>query len=199
MKNKFYLLLLLLSFSILFSCKNTGNAEKFYLAAVNSYAKQDLESASFYCEKALSQDRSFYQADFLQAKVFFMKKNYEESYSITKKLIKKYPQYTDARIWNIRSLILLDKLEDAEKLLITELSFNNSDWRTYYLYSVLYAKQNKIDLQLAMLNRSELALTDSMKVYHELFTIWDVLEVKDKAASYKMKSAILENNISKEE
>lgn len=199
MKNKFYLLLLLLSFSILFSCKNTGNAEKFYLAAVNSYAKQDLESASFYCEKALSQDRSFYQADFLQAKVFFMKKDYEKSYSITKKLIKKYPQYTDARIWNIRSLILLDKLEDAEKLLITELSFNNSDWRTYYLYSVLYAKQNKIDLQLAMLNRSELALTDSMKVYHELFTIWDVLEVKDKAASYKMKSAILENNISKEE
>lgn len=199
MKNKYLYLLPLFLLSLLCSCKNTDNAEKFYLAAVNSYAKQDFESTTFYCEKALSQDKSFYQASFLQSKVFFMQKDYERANSITKKLIKKYPQYTDARLWNIRNLIFLEDYGEAEKLLISELSFNNSDWRAYYLYSVLYSKQNKIDLQLAMLNRSELALTDSMKVYHELFTIWDTLEVKDKAASYKLKSAILEKNVSNEE
>lgn len=196
---KIYLPLLIISFVFLASCKNTDNAEKLYLAAVNAYAKKDFSSSILYCDKALSQDKSFYQASFLKARTLYMQKDYELSYSITKKLAKKYPQYTDARLWNIRNLIYLEKNEEAEKLLTSELTFNNSDWRVYYLYSVLYSKQNKIDLQLAMLNRSELALTDSSKVYHELFRIWDVLEMKDKAASYKMKSAILEKNVSKEE
>lgn len=196
---KLYLPLLIISLTLICSCKNSDNAEKFYLAAVNAYAKQDFSSCSLYCDKALSQDKAFYQASFLKARVLFMQNDYEHSYSITKKLIKKYPQYTDARLWNIRNLIYLEKNEEAEAFLTSELTFNNSDWRVYYLYSVLYAKQNKIDLQLAMLNRSELALTDSMKVYHELFKIWDILEMKDKAASYKLKSAILEKNVSKED
>lgn len=180
------------------SCKHTGNAEKFYLTAVNFYAKEDLDSSLLYLEKSLKQDKSFYQAMFLEAKVYFMKGDYEKSYSITKKLIKTYPQFTDARLWNIRNLIYLEQYENAEKSIISEISFNNTDWRVYYLYSLLYSKQEQIDLELTMLNRSELALQDSRKVYQELFAIWDMLDVKDKAASYRLKKAILEKDFKEE-
>ena len=57
--------------------------------------------------------------------------------------------------------------------------------------AMLYGKQNQLDKQLMMLNRTELAIKDTKKVYDNLAFLWDELGVRDKAVNYKVKSNIL--------
>lgn len=173
------------------SCKNNATAEKFYLSAVDSYAEHDFENALVFLKQAKKQDSSLYQAQYLEGKILFFQNKYEDAAKIFEKLVKKYPQYTDSRLFLIRCNIFLGNLSDAEKKLNQELSFNSTDWRIFYLYSMLYGKQNQLDKQLMMLNRTELAIKDTKKVYDNLAFLWDELGVRDKAVNYKVKSNIL--------
>ena len=173
------------------SCKNNATAEKFYLSAVDSYAEHDFENALVFLKQAKKQDSSLYQAQYLEGKILFFQNKYEDAAKIFEKLVKKYPQYTDSRLFLIRCNIFLGNLSEAEKKLNQELSFNSTDWRIFYLYSMLYGKQNQLDKQLMMLNRTELAIKDTKKVYDNLAFLWDELVVRDKAVNYKVKSNIL--------
>ena len=173
------------------SCKNNATAEKFYLSAVDSYAEHDFENALVFLKQAKKQDSSLYQAQYLEGKILFFQNKYEDAAKIFEKLVKKYPQYTDSRLFLIRCNIFLGNLSEAEKKLNQELSFNSTDWRILYLYSMLYGKQNQLDKQLMMLNRTELAIKDTKKVYDNLAFLWDELGVRDKAVNYKVKSNIL--------
>ena len=173
------------------SCKNNATAEKFYLSAVDSYAEHDFENALVFLKQAKKQDSSLYQAQYLEGKILFFQNKYEDAAKIFEKLVKKYPQYTDSRLFLIRCNIFLGNLSEAEKNLNQELSFNSTDWRIFYLYSMLYGKQNQLDKQLMMLNRTELAIKDTKKVYDNLAFLWDELGVRDKAVNYKVKSNIL--------
>lgn len=173
------------------SCKNNATAEKFYLSAVDSYAEHDFENALVFLKQAKKQDSSLYQVQYLEGKILFFQNKYEDAAKIFEKLVKKYPQYTDSRLFLIRCNIFLGNLSEAEKKLNQELSFNSTDWRIFYLYSMLYGKQNQLDKQLMMLNRTELAIKDTKKVYDNLAFLWDELGVRDKAVNYKVKSNIL--------
>lgn len=173
------------------SCKNNATAEKFYLSAVDSYAEHDFENALVFLKQAKKQDSSLYQVQYLEGKILFFQNKYEDAAKIFEKLVKKYPQYTDSRLFLIRCNIFLGNLSEAEKNLNQELSFNSTDWRIFYLYSMLYGKQNQLDKQLMMLNRTELAIKDTKKVYDNLAFLWDELGVRDKAVNYKVKSNIL--------
>lgn len=161
------------------------------MAALDCYTKHDLESAALYLKQAKKQDSSFYQALFLEGKILFFQNNYEESRKIFKKLVKKYPQYTDARLFLVRCDVFIGNYSEAEELLDKELTFNSTDWRLFYLYALLYGKQNELDKQLMMLNRAELAMKDSKKIYDNLAFLWDELGVRDKSLNYKVKSNIL--------
>ena len=182
---------ILCSCIFIISCKNNATAEKFYLSAVDSYAKHDFENALVFLKQAKKQDSSLYQAYFLEGKILFFQNDYEAAAKVFKKLAKKYPEYTDSRLFLIRCDIFLGNLLEAEKKLNKELSFNSTDWRIFYLYSLLYGKQNQLDKQLMMLNRTELAIKDTKKVYDNLAFLWDELGVRDKAVNYKVKSNIL--------
>lgn len=173
------------------SCKNNATAEKFYLSAVDSYAEHDFENALVFLKQAKKQNSSLYQVQYLEGKILFFQNKYEDAAKIFEKLVKKYPQYTDSRLFLIRCNIFLGNLSEAEKNLNQELSFNSTDWRIFYLYSMLYGKQNQLDKQLMMLNRTELAIKDTKKVYDNLAFLWDELGVRDKAVNYKVKSNIL--------
>lgn len=144
-----------------------------------------------FLKQAKKQDSSLYQAQYLEGKILFFQNKYEDAAKIFEKLVKKYPQYTDSRLFLIRCNIFLGNLSEAEKKLNQELSFNSTDWRIFYLYSMLYGKQNQLDKQLMMLNRTELAIKDTKKVYDNLAFLWDELGVRDKAVNYKVKSNIL--------
>lgn len=184
------------------SCDNVSaskrqEAEKSYISAVEAYANRDYDKASELARTAFSRDKNFYQAYFLEGKILFFTDNMGDAEKLFSSLVSKYPSYTEARIWHIRCLILKEKYERAQKLLNKELSFNTTDWRIYYLYSLLSQKTNNYDQRLAMNRRAETILTDSAKVYLDLALTWYTLGLEDRAVLYLNKARnITGNNIS---
>jgi tetratricopeptide (TPR) repeat protein len=104
------------------------------------------------------------------------------------RLIKRRPEYTEARLWRIRCLVLTERYGEAAKLLDRELSFNPSDWRPLYLYALLAQKTGDYEKRLSMGRQAETVLGDSAKVYLDLALAWYALELKDRAAVYLEKA-----------
>lgn len=173
----------LIVFSCLFllSCSKKEAAEEYYVKAAEAYSKQDFDSSLEWVNQAKKNDSSFYQADFLKAKIFYFQDSLEKSKSILNKLIKKYPQYTDARIWYIRVLIAQEKYEEAESFLLKELSFNSGDCRVFYQYGNLCEKLGRLDERLSMYRKAESLLSENSKIYLELADIWLILGMRDRA------------------
>ncbi len=179
----------LLSILIGMSCRGTeGEAERLYIAALSAYSEENLDTAVELSQAAVKADSSFYQAQFLEAKMLFFLGNLEKALVNFEKLIKTYPEYTDARIWRIRTHLLLKNYTTAEKLLDRELSFNQADWRLYYLYSLLGLHTKDYSLQFSMAKRAELALKDSGKVFMDLAYLLYVSEMEERAEDYVEKA-----------
>lgn len=118
----------------------------------------------------------------------------EKSFLILKKLIKKYPEYTDARIWFIRVLLAQSKYDEAEKYLIKELSFNSGDSRVFYQYGNLCSKLNRMDERLSMYRKAEELLCENSKIYLELADVWLSLGLKDRALDELDKAELLSDD-----
>jgi tetratricopeptide (TPR) repeat protein len=163
-------------------------AEKLYLAAVEAYTEQRYDAALGFIREALRADKNFYQAAFLEAKILFFQGNEDESERRFLRLVQKYPSYTEARIWYIRCLIISGQNGKALSALEEELSFNNTDWRVYYLYALLGEKTNNYEQRLSMNRKAETALTESAKVYMDLALIWRALGMNSRAGDYLRKA-----------
>jgi predicted Zn-dependent protease len=156
--------LLLSACLFLFSCKDSGareTAENLYIAALDSYTEQQYGKALELVRNARSHDKKFHQARLLEAKILFFDSKEAEAEKQFAALVAKYPSYTEARIWHIRCLILSGGHEAALSELESELSFNTSDWRVYYLYALLGAKTNNYEQRLSMNRKAEAVLGDS--------------------------------------
>lgn len=194
MKRLLVLVLILGMGLLLTSCGGKISSEdsnKLYLAAVDAYSTEKYTESLAYIDMLKKHNRSYYQADLLKGKILFFQNDYEGAVKIFKTLVKKYSQFSEARVWYIRTLILQQNFDEAQKLLDKELSFNQTDWRVYYLYSVLEDARGNIDKKIVMLNRAELALTDSAKVYMELSDIWSILDLQDRSVDYLIKSKMV--------
>ena len=194
MKKVFVLLLTLLLCSLFSSCNGKITKEestKLYLSALDSYSQQKYDEASAYLIMLKKHDSKFYQADLLMGKIQFFQNDFLNALITFKKLTKKYPQFLEARIWYIRTLIISEQFDLAKELLETELSFNQTDWRIFYLYSLLEEKQGNIDKKIVMLNRAELALSDSAKIYLELGEIWNLLDIQERSKEYNEKAKMI--------
>lgn len=177
-----------------FSCKEKLSSEetlKLYLSAVDCYTNQEYDQALVYLNLIKQNDSDFYQADFLIGKVLFFKNDLINAEQLFLKLQKKYPEYIEARIWYIRTLIISRQFDKAESELEKQLSFNQTDWRLFYLYSLLEDIRGNMDKKIVMLKRAELAMSDSAKVYMELATVWNLLDVMDKSEDYLLKAKII--------
>lgn len=169
-------------------------AQKIYVQAVDEYGDQKFDSCLDFAEKSISLKRDFYQARLLQAKVFYFQDKNSLAQKTIKKLVKQYPEYTEARIWKIRILLQAQEYDEAKKLLDTELSFNNTDWRVYYLYALLAQKQNNFNLRLSMQKHAEQFLQDGNKVYIDLAAVWLQLGLRDRAIDYLEKAKNLSSD-----
>lgn len=175
----------------LFSCSKKEEAEADYVRAVEAYSKLDFDIALECIDTAKRKDSSLYQADFLKAKILYFKDSLNESNLLLKKIIKKYPEYTDARIWYIRVLIAQEKYDEAEDFLIRELSFNSGDCRVFYQYGNLCDKMNRLDERLSMYRKAEALLSDNSKIYLELADIWLILGMRERALDELDKAEIV--------
>ncbi|MDR3191866.1 MAG: tetratricopeptide repeat protein [Treponema sp.] len=180
---------IVLGAALLFSCgRNKGEAERAYLAAVEAYGGENYQEALVQVHRALKADRAFYQAEFLLGKALFFAGEEAGALEVFSRLVKRRPEYTEARLWRIRCLVLAGRHGEAEKLLDRELSFNSSDWRPLYLYALLAQKTGDYEKRLSMGRRAEMTLSDSAKVYLDLAVAWYALELKDRAAAYLEKA-----------
>jgi tetratricopeptide (TPR) repeat protein len=163
-------------------------AEKSYIAAVDAYAEGQYADSLELARRAILQDRNFYQAAFLEGRNLFFSDKMEDAKKIFAKLVSKYPEYTEARIWHIRCLILQGDLEAAKIILDKELSFNQTDWRIYNLYSLLAQKTDNYEERLAMNRRAESILTGSARIYLDMAITWRSLGLNDRAQAYLEKA-----------
>ncbi|GHV39333.1 hypothetical protein AGMMS49546_11210 [Spirochaetia bacterium] len=176
---------------ILSGCKGehpTAEAERAYIAAVEAYGAEKYEEAHDLVRQALSRDRKFYQAEFLEARILFFTGKEDGAAKIFAKLASRHREYTEARIWYIRCLILSGEYEKARGLIEGELSFNSSDWRIYYLYSLLAQKTGDYEKRLSMDRHAETVLTDSARVYMDMALTWQALGLEKRAADYLEKA-----------
>ena len=117
----------------------------------------------------------------MKAKILYFQDKLVEANLVLHKAIKKYPEYTDARIWFIRVLIAQEKYEEAEAALIKELSFNSGDCRVFYQYGNLCEKLGRLDERLSMYRKAESLLSENSKIYLELADIWLILGMRERA------------------
>jgi tetratricopeptide (TPR) repeat protein len=167
-------------------------AERAYLAAAEAYAEERFGEALEYAGESLKIDPDFYQARLLEGKILFFQDRPEKAAELFAALSAKHPEYTEARLWNLRCMVLSGKdPEEVQAALDRELSFNPSDWRVLYLYALLAGGRGDWEKRLSMGRRAESALSDSAKVYLDMALSWHSLGLKDRAALALEKARIV--------
>ncbi len=194
MIKKIFVCFIFIGSLLFFSCKDGAMAEKLYLKANEFYVQQNFAAATECIDKALKEDSGFYQAQLLKSKICYFSDDYDSAEKLLNKLVKKYPQYSEARIWKIRNCMAQKKYDYCEKLLKEELSFNQTDWRIYYLYSILANKQEQVDKRLAMCRKALEVLEDSEKVYIEMSDLWILLGMRSHAIDALDKAEVISSS-----
>ena len=175
------ILFLIICSIFLGSCKKTNaDSTKLYLSALDAYSVRDFSKATELLTLSKKAGGKQPQIDFLQGKILFFQNQYELCIQIFNKLIKKYPEFTEARIWLIRTLIVSGQYDEAKGLLDKEIEINMTDWRVFYLYSLLSKNLNQFDEEIIMLKNAETCLEDASKVYAASALTWSILGIEEK-------------------
>jgi tetratricopeptide (TPR) repeat protein len=189
------------SFSGSFSGGKDG-AEDAYVAAAEAYSQEHYEDALKHLRESLRLDPNFYQARLLEGKVLFFQSRIPDAAKLFARLAARYPEYTEARIWNLRCLVMAasagpesanpaERLEAARDALDRELSFNPTDWRVLYLYALLAGNTGDWEKRLSMGRRAEAALSDSARVYLDMALSWYSLGLEDRAKLFLEKARVV--------
>ena len=184
---------LVLMLALLVGCnqKNPQLGYELYLSGLEAYSEKDFSTAEKICLEAVKQDKELFQAELLRIKSLFFLNELEKSHTLLEKLLKKVPQYTDARLWYIRFMIFQENFQMAAALLEEELVFNETDWRIHYLKGLINSKNQDYSSQLAALQQAERALSDGAKVYLDLTRLWMVLGMESQVEKQLEKARVL--------
>ena len=184
---------LVLMLALLVGCnqKNPQLGYELYLSGLEAYSEKDFSTAEKICLEAVKQDKELFQAELLRIKSLFFLNELEKSHALLEKLLKKVPQYTDARLWYIRFMIFQENFQMAATLLEEELIFNETDWRIHYLKGLINSKNQDYSSQLAALQQAERALSDGAKVYLDLTRLWLVLGMDSQVEKQLEKARVL--------
>lgn len=184
---------LVLMLALLVGCnqKNPQLGYELYLSGLEAYSEKDFSTAEKICLEAVKQDKELFQAELLRIKSLFFLNELEKSHVLLEKLLKKVPQYTDARLWYIRFMIFQENFQMAAALLEEELIFNETDWRIHYLKGLINSKNQDYSSQLAALQQAERALSDGAKVYLDLTRLWMVLGMDSQVETQLEKARVL--------
>jgi tetratricopeptide (TPR) repeat protein len=190
--------------ALLAACNPDGNRlapEGAYVAATEAYAQERYTEALEYVRESLRINPGFHQARFLEGKILFFQNRLDEAQKTFSALTVKYPEYTEARIWTLRCMVLSipgNDMPEHEKRVIEartslekELTFNSTDWRVFYLYALLAGKAGDWEKRLSMGRRAETALSDSSKVYLDMAFTWHSLGLEDRAGRSLEKARVV--------
>lgn len=188
------MIVLSLTFAVvlgLCSCSDKNMAQQHYIQAVNAYSAKNFNLAFDFIQQSLASDKNFHEASLLKIKILYFQDKNKEALRTAEAILKKYPEFTEAKLWLIRLFIQCEEYEKAQTALKREISFNYSDWRFYHLYALLGEKQKNFELRMAMEKKAEQFLQESSKVYMDIATFWLQLEQRNRAIDYLEKARIL--------
>lgn len=174
-------------------CADRKAAGNLYIKALEYYDKKDFDNSSVFINQCLKCDKSFYQAQFLKAKINFFQSRYDEAEEILYDLARKYSENYDIQTYLIQCLIFNGKYDKATQKIEDLLRQNRGDWRLYYYASLVAAKKGEIELRMQMLGAAEKALGSSAKVYSDLAFLWECLGVAQKSQEYGEKRDAIAN------
>lgn len=167
------------------SCDSKGDVQEegttLYLSALDAYSQQDFIRTVDLCMEAVAQDRDLIQARLLEAKARFFLDEGVAAENILSKLVDRHPEFTDARLWLMRLLILQGQRDRAADLVRRELELNETDWRVHYLDGLLHSQNQDYSSQLSSLQQAQRALADGSKVYLDLTRLWLLMGMEDYA------------------
>lgn len=167
------------------SCDSKGDIQEegmtLYLSALDAYSQQDFLRTVELCMAAVAQDTDLIQARLLEAKARFFLDEVTAAENILSKLVARHPEFTDARLWLMRLLILQGQRERAADLVRRELELNETDWRVHYLGGLLHSQNQDYSSQLSSLQQAQRALADGAKVYLDLTRLWLLMGMKEYA------------------
>ena len=118
-------------FFFFYSCRDSRGAEALYARATDAYIREDFSNALALSDEALRADGNCFQAKLLKAKVLIFTEKIDDAEKILHSLYKRYPEFTEARLWYVRALIMSERYDKAEAFLEREVSLNQTDWRFY--------------------------------------------------------------------
>ena len=159
--------LILIMCAVSLSCGDAAMGKSYFLSAQNSYVAKDFEASLDYLASAEKNNYDSLQVNFLRGKVHFMDNNFYEAEKYFRKCLKKCPEFTDAGIFLIRSLILQKKFDAAEAVIKDYLVFNGSDYRIHYLAALNASGLKNVKDQLGFLYSAQVYARDSWKVFFE--------------------------------
>ncbi len=126
-------------------------------------------------EEALSvfsKSTSLPQARFLLGKTKFFRGDFEGASLVFNGLVRKFPEYREARIWLARALLEQGKKDEAERMTDTLLAEDAGDMRVYYLAGMIKAAKGDVRGSLGYLERSAELGDELAKTYFELARIY---------------------------
>lgn len=195
-KKNLWVAVLLLACAVFAGCADKKAAGTLYIKALECYEQKDFKSADAFINQSLKLDKQNQQAKFLYAKTNFFQGRYDKAAEILLDLKKNNSDNKDIQRYLIKSLILNQQLQSADKEIQAALKSDKGDWRLYQLAAAAAAKQNDTERRLQSLNAAAKALNGSAQIYFDLALVWRSLGVDSKAGEYKEKCLALDKGYS---
>ena len=138
-----------------------------YVTARDLYLRGSVKQADSLVSRIDSRMHSFHQARLLEGKIRFFEGNMQDAQRIFQGLVDRFPGYTEAQLWLLRTLQALGKSADAERLLDAALELNPGDPRLLHLAGMVRLGADDINGALGFFRRSEEYATELAQSYVE--------------------------------
>ncbi len=140
----------------LFSCRNRETTtiepdlHREYFAARNSYEQGDYQNAYTRFLDLMTKAKNFLPIQLQLAKTQILLGQLEEADKRLRKIVKKKPEYYEARLWYARLVLQQGNYRQAERLLRELLQLDSSASQVYYYMAILYSKDDFSEHNLAL-------------------------------------------------
>mgnify|MGYP000181160308 CR=1 FL=1 len=152
-------------------------ARKVYLAGDFEQVIQLIENADFTVHNG-------HQGLLLAAKSMFMLHDLEKAVKILDKLVQKYPRYTEAQVWLVRSYLAMEKYQDAKTILEQALEFNSEDPRLLQLMAALHESRKEYRTAFEYYQRTTAFGNELAKSELKLARMYYLFNQKEKALAH---------------
>ena len=157
---------------LLVSCGAPPQNAEPYAHAKAAYAEGRIEDAMKELELLLKKDAGFAPARLLYGRALYFHRDYVSAKNVLERLAADRPDSVEASLWLVRTLVQLQKVSEAEAVLVRLLSVNPDDGRLAYQMALIRETQNDLSGVQDFLRSASVADEDAALVHFELARLY---------------------------